>query len=253
MDGCRGDMTDHRAVDAAVVERTLRDLRATDLMGGELRAALHAVITGTSQVFGADGAGVMLIDDQQALHYVGATDGRAAAMEAAQEETGEGPCVDSLVNDETVSTPDLVEDGRWPQLRAQIGPLGVRAILGVPLHVGAAAVGSLNVYRFTPGEWHESDVEAIAAFGQLVEEVLGTAMLAQERNTIVDQLSGALSRRVTIERAVGVVMARRDLDAVRAFDVLRRSARSRRRRVADVAADVVSTRELSVLVQEEVG
>ena len=46
----------------------------------------------------------MLIDDQQALHYVGATDGRAAALEAAQEESGEGPGIDSLVNDTLVFT-----------------------------------------------------------------------------------------------------------------------------------------------------
>ena len=58
-------------------------------------------------MFGADGAGVMLLDDEQALHYVGATDGRAAAFEAAQEETGEGPCVDSLIYDLTVFTADL--------------------------------------------------------------------------------------------------------------------------------------------------
>ena len=103
-------------MDPTAVARSVAELRADDLGKGELRAALNAVVEASATVFGADGAGVMLIDDQQALHYVGATDGRAAALEAAQEETGEGPCIDSLVNDTLVFTPDLVADDRWPLL-----------------------------------------------------------------------------------------------------------------------------------------
>ena len=125
-----------RTVDPNAVARSVAELRADDLGKGELRAALNAVVEASATVFGADGAGVMLIDDQQALHYVGATDGRPAALEAAQEETGEGPCIDSLVNDTLVFTPDLVGDDRWPLLRQQIGSLGVRAILGAPLRLG---------------------------------------------------------------------------------------------------------------------
>jgi len=238
-------MTIPTGVDPSVIAQSIAELRASDLGGSELRAALQSVVEATSTAFGADGGGVMLIDDQQALHYVGATDGRAAAMEAAQEETGEGPCVESLLTDRIVSTEDLVDDPRWPELRAQVGPLGVRAILGVPLHIGPTTVGSLNVYRFTAGPWQGSDLDAISAFGRVVEELLATAMVASQRHTIVDQLTGALSSRVTIERAVGVVMASLDLDPVKAFDVLRRSARSRRARVADVAAEVVAARRFS--------
>jgi hypothetical protein len=103
-------------------------------------------------------------------------------------------------------------------------------------------VGSLNVYRYEPGPWQPTDVDAICAFGRLVEELLATAMIARERHTIVDQLTSALANRVTIERAVGVVMASLDLDPVRAFDALRRTARARRTKVADVAAEIVAAR-----------
>jgi AmiR/NasT family two-component response regulator len=56
----------------------------------------------------------------------------------------------------------------------------------------------------------------------------------------VAQLQGALDRRVVIERAVGLLMARLDTDAVGAFGSLRRAARDSRRRVADVAEDVLA-------------
>ena len=226
-------------VDVEQVERSLESLRGADLGHGELRAALETVAEATCALFDADGAGVMLLDEQQALHYVGATSGKAAALEAAQEETGEGPCIDSLIHDRVVWTEDLAADPRWPQLTADIEGLGIRAILGVPIHLGGSAVGSLNTYRIDPYAWTERDVAAIAAHGRLVEQLIGTAVLAGQRNAIVDQLQRALEHRVTIERAVGVVMARDEVDPVRAFDRLRRLARSTRRRVSEIAAELL--------------
>ena len=238
-------MSQARTVDPSAVARSVAELRADDLGKGELRAALNAVVEASATVFGADGAGVMLIDDQQALHYVGATDGRAAALEAAQEETGEGPCIDSLVNDALVFTPDLVADDRWPLLRQQIGSLGVRAILGAPLRLGMGAIGSLNVYRFEPWSWDDADIGGVQAYAQVVEELLGAAILARQRHTIVDQLSRALEHRVVIERAVGVLMATEGIDAVRAFDALRRAARSRRLPVSELAEQILSARRFN--------
>ena len=55
----------------------------------------------------------------------------------------------------------------------------------------------------------------------------------------VDQLEGALERRVIIERAKGILMERHSADERRAFDLLRESARSNSRRVVDVAQAVV--------------
>lgn len=238
-------MTD--GIDPASTERSVQSLRTADLTSGELEASLRAVVEATKTIFGADGAGVMLLDDQQALHYVGATGGRAAALEAAQEETGEGPCVDSLMHDTIVHTDDLLADLRWPLLQSQIGDLGIRAILGVPLHLGLSAVGSLNVYRHRPWQWHASDLQAIDAHGKVLEELLGSAMLAQRRSTIVDQLNSALSNRVTIERAIGIVIGQTGLDPVKAFNELRQLARSRRIRVAELADEVVAARRFPVL------
>jgi len=55
----------------------------------------------------------------------------------------------------------------------------------------------------------------------------------------VDQLEGALERRVVIERAKGILMERHGTDEGGAFAMLRDSARSNSRRVVDVAQAVV--------------
>jgi response regulator NasT len=55
----------------------------------------------------------------------------------------------------------------------------------------------------------------------------------------VDQLEGALERRVIIERAKGILMERHGTDERRAFELLRENARSNSRRVVEVAQTVV--------------
>lgn len=229
-------------IDPALSQESVEGLRRADLASGELEASLRAVADATSRTFEADGGGIMLLDDQQTLHYVGATNGRSAALEAAQEETGEGPCVDSLVHDTVTSTNDLVTDERWPVLQSQVAELGVHGLIGVPLHLGLSAVGSLNVYRAAPHEWTERDVAAIRAHAEVIEELLVVAMRAQRDHTIVQQLRTALENRVTIERAVGFVIAARGLDAVKAFNELRLLARSRRVRVAALAEEIITTK-----------
>ena len=227
-------------IDQEQVRASIERLHGTDLRGGELEASLRLVIAATQEIFGADGAGLMLLDDQDALHYVGATDGRSAAFEAAQEECGEGPCVDSLVHDRVVSSVDLEADERWPKLQAAVGGLGIRSMLGVPIHLGGPTIGSLNVFRAEPAPWDDSEIAAIRAHGRVIEEVLGAAVLARQRSTIVDQLTEALENRVTFERAVGVLMAQKGLDPTGAVNELRQTARSARRRVQEVAAELLA-------------
>ena len=55
----------------------------------------------------------------------------------------------------------------------------------------------------------------------------------------VDQLEGALQRRIVIERAKGILMERHSADERGAFELLRENARSSSRRVVEVAQSVV--------------
>jgi ANTAR domain len=63
----------------------------------------------------------------------------------------------------------------------------------------------------------------------------------------VRQLEHALTARVRVEQAVGVLAERHRLRTREAFDLLRSAARTRGRRVVDVAEEVVSTTANSLL------
>jgi GAF domain-containing protein len=232
-------VTTDRFIEPVALERSLASLRERSAEDGLMRA-LEQVIAATRDLFGAAGAGLMMIDDQSALNAVAATDEAGRLLEIRQQEIGHGPCVDSLTLDQVVSTADLAVDDRWPQLLPELPDRGVRAVLGVPLHANNVAVGSLNVYRNHPGEWDTSEVTALEAYGRLVESLLATALQAHDRGQLAEQLQHALDHRVVIERAIGVVMGRENLGPVDAFNQLRRTARSSERKVADVAAELLA-------------
>jgi len=63
----------------------------------------------------------------------------------------------------------------------------------------------------------------------------------------VSQLEHALTARVRVEQAIGVLAERHRLRTRDAFDLLRNAARSRGRRVIDIAEDVVNSASNSLL------
>ena len=189
-------------------------------------------------VFGYGGAGIMFITESGYLAYVAASDEVGRQLEEAQASTGQGPCYESYVYAREVVSSDVHSDSRWADLRTRLS-VQVRAVAGVPVLLGGSPVGTLNVYRDEPVEWDASDVNALTAYGGLVAEVLAAALAAQQHSAVAGQLQYALDYRVVIERAVGYLMGTHRLDAVTAFDALRKRARDSRRRVADVAAEVL--------------
>jgi GAF domain-containing protein len=226
-------------IDDASLDSALATLRSEHLQHDELEGSLRRVIDAALTVFDVTGAGLMVVDDNDTLRYVAATDGRSAALEAAQAETGEGPCVQSLLTDQVVHTEDVASDPRWPTLAAAVGGLGVGALLGVPIHVGKTSVGSLTVYADVDRPWKDDEVEALQAFGLVVEELLAQALTARERHVLAAQLDRALASRVRIDRAVGALMAENRTDPVAAFNLLRGRARAERRKVTDVAEEIL--------------
>lgn len=203
-------------------------------VAGIMKRAVNSV----AGVFGCTGAGTMFITESGQLSYVAASDEGSRHLEEAQAAVGQGPCYDSYVYATEVTTADLHADSRWPDLpRGMVRQ--IRAVAGIPILLSGSPVGTLNIYRDEPLDWDDSDVAALRAFGDLIAAAVGAALAAQEHSALADQLRYALDYRVVIERAVGYLMGAHGLDAVTAFNILRKRARDARRRVADVAAELL--------------
>lgn len=233
-------LSDHETfIDPGALERSLDALRER-FIGAMLPSAFHDAIATTRSLFGATGAGVMMVDESTVLCAVAATNEPARILEERQEQHGRGPCVDALTLGRTVLVEDLKTDGRWPELSAEMPALGVRAVLGVPIGFGGLPVGSLNVYSSHPSHWSSSQVTALEAHGELIDGLLLASLRVHANEQLVQQLQRALDNRVVIERAVGALMAVHKMDAVTAFGHLRRQARDTQTKAADVAATLLS-------------
>jgi GAF domain-containing protein len=231
-------------IDEAALQAVNGQLADRNLEAMSVQNAFERVVEAVPTLFGADGAGILLADAAQVLRHACSTDRAGQVLESAQEASGRGPCVESLVDGVVVTVCDILADERWPELGPILASNGVRAVIGMPLRVGGVPIGSVNVYSRAPRAWDESDRSALAAIESLVERVVSSALLAHRQEELISQLERALEARVLVERAVGMLMAKEGLDAPGAFERLRRAARSSRRPVREVASEVIATRQV---------
>jgi GAF domain-containing protein len=224
-------------VDTEALQASLERLREAP-QETDLERALERVVTSVDQLFDYDGAGIMLINEESRLVYVASSDEIGRALEVAQTNTGQGPCIDAFVHAHSITTKDIRDDARWPKL-ADLLDERMRAVAGVPILLGGGPVGTLNVYCARPSGWDDSDIAALDAYAALAGEIMTAALSSDDHGNTVAQLQYALNYRVVIERAIGYLMAAHGVDAVTAFNLLRKQARDTRRRVADLAAEVL--------------
>jgi hypothetical protein len=104
-------------------------------------------------------------------------------------------------------------------------------------------IGALNLFRAGPGPFDPADVRV----GQALADV-ATISLLHERgmrrsDALNEQLQTALNSRVIIEQAKGKLAERLHLDMDQAFALLRDYARSRNRRLSELAQAFVDGSE----------
>jgi GAF domain-containing protein len=229
-------------VSAAGLRRALDQLADLRTAPVGVEAALEQVVASADALFGVDGTALMLVDRDQVLRNLAASDRRAALLEDLQAELGEGPGIDAFDDKRPVWSDDLGREDRWPRF-SEAARRRLLAVLASPVPYSDQAVGVLAVFAADPHPWTEAEREAIVAYTELVAVVILNAMEARERGRLAAQLQGALESRVVIEQAKGVLVGRHGLTTRQAFERLRRQARDQRRPLSEVARSVVSAAE----------
>jgi GAF domain-containing protein len=232
-------------IDPDALAESVARLEGVDPVDAGLDDALELAVKETDDLFSVDGAGIMLLGQGGVLCYVAASDEPGQMLEALQEHTGEGPCIDAFLDDRPVVAPDMAADPRWPSVGPLAADQGIRAVLGVPIDLREGPVGTLNVYATRPYVFDEDDRNAIQAYAKVVASLLRAAVRAHVEGRAAAQLQHALDHRVLIEQAKGVVMERRRLDQKAAFELLRTHARSARMPLVEVARQVLRGERLT--------
>ena len=139
---------------------------------------------------------------------------------------------------------DIEDDARWPELAKRLAGSGIGAVLGVPITLLGVPVGNLDVYHHSRHPWTADERDALARFGDVADAAIAAAVHAEQAGALAEQLNYALDHRIPIERATGYLMARDGLDHPAAFQLLRQAASTGRRRIGDVADDLLRTGRL---------
>ena len=227
-------------VDGQVVALAIRELRAMLPKTGGLLAPFQRVVEATRTVVGADGAGLTLAHEDHQPRWVATTDAAMELLEQIQQDFAEGPCLVAYAENRVVAVEDLCTARRWDRVAVVVDQLHVRAVLSVPVQLDGQPVGTLDVYATQPRAWSAEEVMALGAFvATVTAELIHTGVELASRDTEVAQLRQALTSRIWVEQAKGVLAATQGVTPDEGFQQLRARARSSSRKLVDLAQEVV--------------
>lgn len=224
---------EHRLVDTFV---TLTDTLVADYDVVEVQQML---VDQAVELFDAAGAAIHLANGSGDLEVIASTSDRSDFIALLQLDAGEGPCIEAFTTHELVTVESVAEmHRRWPRFAGATEESGYAGAHAIPLRLRHETIGSLNLFREMEGALNEEDARA----AQALADVATISLLAQrslERATVAaEQLSGALESRVVIEQAKGFVARAHDVSVERAFEMMRRYARSHSQKISDVAGAI---------------
>jgi GAF domain-containing protein len=191
-------------------------------------------------LLGVSAAGVMLASPAGSLALVASSSEAMRLLELFELQAQEGPCLDAFRTGEPVAHENLQAGaGRWPSFSAAALSGGFASALALPLRLREVTLGALNLLSATRTPMSESDLIVARAFADLAALSIAQHRASTEAQRLNEQLSAALTSRVVIEQAKGVISERVGTDLAEAFTRLRAYARNHNLRLTDVAQAAV--------------
>jgi GAF domain-containing protein len=195
--------------------------------------AEHAAI----EIPGAQYAGVTVTRNAKQIDTPAATHKWPILLDEIQQRHREGPCLTAAWEEKTIHVPDLETDERFPKYRRDaLEQTPIRSVMAFQMFIAGETMGALNVYAEQPH-----------AFGQVSRDMglifaahSSVAWNAARRD---EQFKRALASRDTIGQAKGMIMERYGVDAVQAFEVLRKLSQDSNVPLVQVATELVANRQ----------
>ncbi|MEV6945013.1 GAF and ANTAR domain-containing protein [Streptomyces sp. NPDC051172] len=246
VDGAGGGREPSESEERARVTETLtsaaKGLRPDDVP----QALCHACV----ELLPVTGASVSIACGRTVRATWCASDSTAARLAEAQYTLGDGPCQSAIERAAAVLADDLTrapDAGRWPVFAHEAVELGVQAVFSLPLGVGGATIGTLDLYRHTPGALSSRDLRIALWARDAVTFALmnlhagydADERASQEGVGVASWMEASEADHSEVYQAVGMVMVQLNLGAEQALDRMRARAFAQGRTVTEVAHDIL--------------
>ncbi|WP_314174429.1 GAF and ANTAR domain-containing protein [Streptomyces winkii] len=195
---------------------------------------LHTLAHRCVELLDVQAAGIMLGDQHGRLRSAAASSEHARLLDLFESQTETGPSVDCFRSGQPLINTDL-DNPRWPHLNDAASEAGFSSLHALPLRLRGEIIGVLNLFQSEPSTLSDSDRHV----GQALADISTISILSQrslrEGEVLAGQLQNALTSRITIEQAKGVLSTRLGMPMDEAFTVIRDHARAHHERLSAVA------------------
>jgi hypothetical protein len=196
--------------------------------------AEHAAV----EIPGAEYAGVTITRNAKHIDTPAATHKWPILLDEIQQRHREGPCLTAAWEEKIIHVADLEADDRFPLYRQDaLDRTPIRSVMAFQMFIADERMGALNVYA-----------EESHAFGQESRDIglifAAHSSVAWNSARRDEQFKRALASRDTIGQAKGMIMERYGVDAVQAFEVLRKLSQDSNVPLVQVATELVTKAQL---------
>ncbi|MFD9116456.1 GAF and ANTAR domain-containing protein [Streptomyces bottropensis] len=192
----------------------------------------------------ASGLSVSVLGDGTEMGVVlCASDDVAARLAEVQYTLGEGTCMEAVRLRAPVFATDLTrmpDSRRWPLFAAQAARSGAESAFSLPLTGAGRALGTLDLYRGTPGRLSRGEVRTAL----LVAEAVTLTVIALDHASpapegVLTWLAGAESDREEVHQATGMIMVWLGVSAEEALLRVRARAFAEGRTSVEIARAII--------------
>jgi hypothetical protein len=233
----------------ATLARTFVDLADNLVDDFDVVEILTLLTRRCIEVLGIDAAGIMLVAPDGELRVMASSSEAMRILELFEVQSQEGPCLDCYRTGEPLVNQDLAAaSARWSRFAPEALQARFLSVSALPMRLRGNVIGALNVFH-SSGQMNPADVVAAQAFADIATIAILQHRAAVEAEVVNERLQSALSSRVVIEQAKGMIGERARLSMEDSFSRLRAYARNHNLHLADVARDIISGR----LIADELG
>ena len=201
-------------------------------------ATLVAIVGAAVRLIpGCDGGSVSVVLGRRTVLSQAPSGLLPQVVDAIQEETQQGPCMDAVYEQHTVRVSDMANEPRWPLFTARALDAGAAGMLSFQLYVEGDSLGALNLFSRTAGSFtdHSEHVGLMFASHAAIAYA-AIQRLAKMRQTV--------ETRQFIGQAQGILMERRKITGEESFALLTKASQEGNLKLREIADGLILSGEL---------